>query len=177
MILSLILSSIAAGLIATLVMVIFLYLPILWNGDYYDVLGAIGSAMTKEVDARSRFLGGVVYFLGGILVALVYGWLVQILLEQTSFNIPKLVPFTGLPVEVNLFYPLLGIAIGMGHGVFIGLLTTILVEHHPLPHYQTRHMLIISQLISHIAFGATVMFFHSQFLQLLMGQGAPPGMS
>lgn len=175
--LALILSSIAAGLIATLVMVIFLYLPILWNGDYYDVLGAIGSAMTKEVDARARFLGGIVYFLGGILVALVYGWLVLTLLGQTSFTVPRLTLFTGLPVDVNFFYPLLGVAIGMGHGVFIGLLTTILVEHHPLKRYRTRHMLIISQLISHIVFGATVMFFHSQFLQLLLSQGARSGLS
>jgi len=176
MVLPLILSSIAAGLIATLVMVVFLYLPILWNGRYYDVLGAIGSAMTKQINGRSRFLGGIIYALGGILMSLLYGSLELALLEQTLISIPKLTPFTGLPVEVNFFYPLIGVAIGMAHGVFVGMLTTVLVEHHPLPEFRARYILLLSQLISHVAFGATVMFFHSQFLQLLIGRDLLPGL-
>ena len=170
MFLYLLLSSVAAGLIATLVMVVFLYLPILWNGDYYDVLGAIGSTLTKEVNGRSRFLGGIIYFLGGILMALLYGWLVLSLFQVDADTLPRLIILPSFPVEINLLYPLLGLAIGLGHGVFIGLLTTIMVEHHPIPRFRTRYILIISQLISHVAFGAAVMFFQSQFLQLLLGQ-------
>ena len=170
MFLYLLLSSIAAGLIATLVMVIFLYLPILWDGDYYDVLGAIGSVLTKEVDTRSRLVGGILYFLFGILFALIYGWLALGMLQESLFDLPQIIVFPGFPVEINLIYPLVGLLVGFSHGIFVALLTTVLVEHHPIPQFRTRYILILSQVISHLAYGATVMFFHSQFLQLFLGQ-------
>jgi hypothetical protein len=69
------LSSVAAGLIATFVMIFFLYLPLLWRGNYFDVLGALGSFLTKEVDGRSRLIGAIFYVLVGILFALFYGWI------------------------------------------------------------------------------------------------------
>ena len=163
-------ASLAAGLIATLVMVVFLYLPLLWGGDYYDVLGAIGSMVTKEVDARARFVGAALYFLGGILFALLYGWLTLALLGLNPVDLPQLTIFPASPVKINLLYPLLGLAVGLGHGVIVGLLMTVLVEHHPIRRFRTRYILIISQVISHLAYGATVMFFQSQFLQLLLGR-------
>ena len=170
MLLYLLLSSIAAGIIATAVMVVFLYLPILWNGDYYDVLGAIGSVLTKEVDARSRLIGGILYFLFGILFALVYGWIALGMLQGSMFELPRFIIFPSFPVEINLIFPLAGLVLGLGHGIFVALLTTVMVEHHPIPSFRTRYILVISQVISHLAYGATVMFFHSQFLQLFLGQ-------
>lgn len=167
---ALILASIAAGLIATLVMVVFLYLPLLWSGDYYDVLGAIGSTLTKEVDARARFIGAALYFLVGILFALLYGWLALTLLRLSPGSLPQFIIFPASPVKINLLYPLLGLAVGLGHGIFAGLIMTVLVEHHPIRHFRTRYILIISQVISHLAYGFTVMFFQSQFLQLLLGR-------
>ena len=167
----LLLSSVAAGLIATLVMVLFLYLPILWNGNYYDVLGAIGSGLTGKLSSRSRFLGATIYFLGGILFAVLYGWLALTLLQVDPSHLPQLLIFPNLPITINLLYPLLGFAIGMGHGVVVGLFTTVMVEHHPIARFRARYILIISQLISHVAFGVTVMLFQSQFLQLLLEHG------
>lgn len=168
MALALLLSSIDAGLIATLIMVTFLYLPLLWEGRTYDVLGAIGSALTKEAGARSLYVGGLLYLLGGLLVALAYGWLTLRVTQSPIFNLRRLVVFSAGPVEVNLVYPLIGFLVGLAHGVLVGLFTTILVEHHPLRQYRTRYLLVVSQVISHIVFGVTVMFFHAQFLQLLM---------
>lgn len=168
----LLLSSLAAGIIATVVMVAFLYLPRLWNGEYYDVLGALGSAFTGYLDGRAYFIGTIAYFSGGVLFAIFYGLVVEALLTS-SFPIPDLTLFPGLPVTINLFYPILGLVLGLGHGVLIALLVTIVViEHHPLQRFRTRYILIISQLISHIVFGVTVMFFHHQFLQLLLQAGA-----
>lgn len=163
----LLLSSVAAGLISTSVMVFFLYLPLAWRGNYYDVLGALGSAITRRIDAQARFLGALIYFGGGIFVALFYGWVVLALMQGNNL-VPQMFIFQGLPAEINLFYPLLGAAIGLGHGILVAFFVVIIViEHHPLEQYRARFILVISQLISHIAFGITVMFFQSQFLQLL----------
>lgn len=169
MFLYLLLSSLAAGIIATAVMVFFLYLPLLWGGAYYDVLGALGSAITKEVNGRARFIGSLLYFGGGIFFAFFYGWAVLGFLTS-NFVVPEFLVFPGFPVQINLFYPILGLVIGLAHGIFVALIVTIVViEHHPLEHYHSSYTLIVSQVFSHIAFGVTVMFFQSQFLQLLLG--------
>ncbi len=162
----LLLSSVAAGLIATAVMVFFLYLPLLWNGNYYDVLGALGSAITRKLDGRARFLGSLIYFGGGIFFAIFYGWVVLALMGVPQ-PVPQIIVLSGLPTQINLFYPILGIALGLGHGILVAfILTIVVIEHHPLEQFRTRFILVISQIISHVAFGITVMFFQSQFLQL-----------
>ncbi len=166
---ALLLSSVASGLIATSVMVFFLYLPLVWKGSYYDVLGAIGSYVTKRSDARSRFIGGVLYYAGGLVFAFLYG-LVVLSLMRLPQPVSSLALFPDLPVSINLFYPLLGFAIGLGHGILAALFAVIFfIEHHPLPQYRTRFILVVSQLISHIVFGIVVMFFQHQLLQLLLG--------
>ena len=165
----LILSSVAAGIIATVIMMMFLYLPMLWNGNYYDVIGALGSARTGVLDGRSRFIGTVIYFLFGIVFAILYGWLALFML-QNSDALPQVSLAAGLPVDVNLIFPLFGLAVGLGHGIIAALIMTVLViEHHPLERFRTRYILVISQIIGHLVFGFSVMFYHSQFLQLLLG--------
>ena len=172
MLIPLLLSSVAAGFIATSVMVFFLYLPLSWGGNFYDVLGALGSAITGQLDGRSRFLGSLVYFAGGILFSIFYGWVVMALMTS-GFPVPELIIFPNFPVEINLFYPILGLALGLGHGILVGFLVTIVViEHHPLERFRERFILVISQIISHIAFGVTVMFFQHQFLQLFFNLGS-----
>jgi hypothetical protein len=169
MVWALLLSSVAAGLIATSIMVFFLYLPLAWGGNYYDVFGAIGSFVSRRDDARSRFVGGLLYYLGGLIFSLLYGWVVLALMGLPN-PVAQLSIFPGLPVTINLFYPLLGVAIGLGHGILAAFFAVIFfIEHHPLETYRTRFILVISQLISHVAFGVAVMFFHHQFLQLLLG--------
>ena len=49
-------SSVITGLVGTAVMIVFLYLPVLWGGLYYDTLGAIGSIWTRPVDLRTRLI-------------------------------------------------------------------------------------------------------------------------
>jgi hypothetical protein len=173
-ILPLLLSSFAAGLIATAIMVFFLYLPRLWQGRPYDVMGALGSAITGRESQQSRFMGTTVYFLGGILFALLYGWVALSLLEaRFTLGIPRWPVFPGAPVMIDLVYPLLGALIGFVHGWVLALLVTVIViEHHPIAEYRTRVSLIPSQVLAHVIYGATVMFFQHQLLQLLLGLSA-----
>lgn len=169
MILPLLLSSFAAGLIATAVMVFFLYLPRLWQGRTYDVMGALGSAMTGKENAQSRFMGTTAYFLVGILFALLYGWIVLALLEDPPIAGPSWPVFPGAPVNIDLLFPLLGALIGFVHGMVVAILVTVIViEHHPIERYREKVGLIPSQVVAHVVYGATVMFFQHQFLQLLL---------
>lgn len=170
MILPLLLSSFAAGLIATAVMVFFLYLPRLWQGVTYDVMGALGSAITGRENQQSRFMGTTTYFLFGLLFAVLYGWIVLTLLESPrTIEIPRWPALGGTPVEIDLLYPLLGALIGFVHGMVVAILVTVVViEHHPIEKYRSRVGLIPSQVLAHVVYGALVMFFHHQLLQLLL---------
>lgn len=117
---------------------------------------------------RTRFIGSVVYYVGGFFIAAFYGWVVLSLMRFGDPP-PQLDILPGLPVEIDLFHPLLGIALGLGHGILAAFFAVIFfIEHHPLEQYRSRFILVISQLISHIAFGVVVTFFQRQLLQLLL---------
>src|SRR5690606_32572369 len=100
---------------------------------------------TGKVDGRSRFLGGLLLLVGGIVFALFYGW--TFLMLRGPLEPPDYTILPGLPVRVNLFFPLLGIVMGLAHGVFVSLLTAFV--------------------IAAVAYAVVVMFFRSQFLPLL----------
>jgi hypothetical protein len=168
MFLTLLFTSFASGIIATFVMLVFQYLPTVWGGDYYDALGAVGSLITKRVDPPTRYLGGAIYFAIGIIFALLYGEIAYIVLRSGALTGGSQIG--NLPLVMHWAFPMLGFAIGLGHGIFVALLATILViEHHPLRQFHSRFILVISTLIGHVAFGVTVMFFQSKLLQLTLG--------
>ncbi len=165
--LALFFSSILSGLVATAVMLVFLYLPLLWRGVYYDTLGAIGSIFEKQVDTRTRLIGAIVLFIGGVLVAFIYGW-VALMFQNGTFGAPKYLIATS-PVEVDLFFPLLGLVGGFGQGMFMALIAgTIISDFHPLEQYKNLVPLLLSFFIGHAVYGVVVMFFLSQLLQLLL---------
>lgn len=172
MILPLLLSAFAAGLIATALMVFVLYLPRLWGGTTYDVIGALGSAMVGEETQQARFMGTTAYFLVGLVFAVFYGWIVLELLESPGALVDSGIPvFPGAPVEIDLLFPLLGALLGLVHGMVVAILVTVIViEHHPLERFRRRVGLVPSQVLSHVVYGATVMFFHHQLLQLLLSR-------
>ena len=168
MIPTLLLSALVAGPIATAVMLGVLYLPRVWGGTGFDVLGALGSAVTRELDARSRGIGAIMYFAGGVLFALVYGWIAWMLLNAPDGTRIPLVPLeVGAGNGVNLFYPLLGLHMGFAHGLIVFLFgAVVILEHHPIERFRTRYSLIASQIFSHLVYGAVVMFFLHLFLQM-----------
>lgn len=164
---ALILSSILSGLVATSVMIFFLYLPLSWGGIYYDTLGAIGSIFLKKVDARSRLLGAGMLMIGGIFFAVLFG-LFALMFIQGGFIVPNYTIISS-PVNINLFYPLLGMVGGFGMGMFVTMITTFTItDFHPVESYRQAYPLILSFLIGHTTYGIVVMFFQHQLLQLLL---------
>lgn len=165
---ALLFSSVAAGLIATAVMIVFLYLPLLWGGAYYDTLGAIGAIYLQRTSDRARLLGALTLFAGGILFALFYGAFV-LMFVFGPFPPPDYTITLG-PADVNLFFPLLGLIGGFGQGIFVSLLSSFLItDHHPLPEYRDTFNLILSFMVGHTVYGVVVMFFQSQFLGFFVG--------
>lgn len=168
MISALVLSSVMSGLIGTAVMIAFLYLPIFWRGTYYDTLGALGALFTRRLDERSRLLGALLLAVGGVAFALVYGSFV-LMFTRGPFPAPAYTVPLGLPVEVNLFFALLGLVAGFGQGIFVSLITTFFVtDFHPLPRFRTPFPLILSFLVGHTVYGTVVTFLQHQMLQLLL---------
>lgn len=161
---ALVFSSVTSGILATAVMLIVLYLPLLWGGRYYDTLGALGSTLTRQVDERSRLLGMLLLFAGGILFAFFYGAFV-LMLDFGPFPPPDYV-VVERPLEINLFYPLVGLVAGLGQGIFVSLILTFFVtDFHPVPSYRNTVELVRSFIVGHLAYGLTVMFFQHQLLQ------------
>jgi hypothetical protein len=168
MVLALVLSSILSGLVATTVMIMFLYLPLSWGGVYYDTLGAIGATFLKRVDGQSRLLGVFWLFVGGVLFAFFYGAFV-LMFMYGNFAAPTYTIFPGWPVEFNLFYPLLGLVGGLAQGIYLTLITTfIITDFHPVASYRQTYPLVLSFLVGHMVYGVVVMFFQHQLLQLLL---------
>ncbi|MCA9839563.1 MAG: hypothetical protein KC422_21825, partial [Trueperaceae bacterium] len=150
--LALFLSSILSGAIATAVMIVFLYLPLLWGGLYYDTLGAVGSVFLRKIDNRSRFLGAIILFFGGIMVAFIYGWFAYMFLNGT-FGAPAYL-ISESPVRIDLFYPVLGLVGGFGQGMFMALITGFIVtDFHPFEEYRQITPLLISFFVGHAVYG------------------------
>jgi len=165
----LILASIASGVIATVAMLAVVYLPLAWRGTPCDVVGMLGSSLTGRENARTNYLGAVLFTLGGVLFAFLYGSLIVTLMGAQA-SMPSLPLGTALPTSIDLAYPLVGVAMGVAHGGVIALLMTILVtEHHPIARFRDGFSFVVPLMAGHLAFGATAGFFLHQLLQLLGG--------
>lgn len=168
MILALTLTSVLTGLLGTALMVAILQLPLVWGGKPYDTLGAIGAIFTKSVDARSRAIGALFLSAGGIAFAAVYGW-VALMFVTGTFQGADYVILPDFPTHIDLFYPILGLVGGFGHGMFASLLTTFVVtDFHPIEEMRDPFGLVRSFLIGHTVFGVVVMFFQQQLLQFFV---------
>jgi hypothetical protein len=168
MILALTLTSVLTGLLGTALMVAILQAPLIWGGKPYDTLGALGAVFTKSVDARSRMVGALLLSAGGIAFAAVYGWVALMFLNGT-FEGADYVILPDFPTQIDLFYPILGLVGGFGHGMFAALLTTFVVtDFHPIDEMRDAFGLVRSFLVGHTVFGVVVMFFQQQLLQFFV---------
>ncbi|MDA0700098.1 MAG: hypothetical protein O3A02_02670 [bacterium] len=168
MILELTLTSILTGLLGTALMVAVLNMPLIWGGQVYDTLGALGAVFTKRVDARSRTVGALFLALGGIAFATAYGW-VALMFVNGTFEGPDYQVLRDFPTRIDLFFPILGLVGGFGHGMFAALITTFVVtDFHPIEEMRDPFGLVRSFLIGHTVFGVVVMFFQQQLLQLFV---------
>lgn len=168
MILALTLTSVLTGLLGTAVMIAILQLPLLWGGKPYDTLGALGAIFTRRLDDRSRVLGAVFLALGGIGFAAVYGWVALMFLTGTFQGaVYQVLP--DFPTTIDLFFPLLGLIGGFGHGMFAALIVTFVVtDFHPIEAMRDPFGLLRSFMVGHTVFGLVVMFFQHQLLQFFV---------
>lgn len=155
------LAALISGMLATGVMILALYLPVLWGGLHYDTLGGLGAMVLRRVDARARVVGATLLLLGGVAFALFYGFVVQMFLSG-----PFPAPLYLLPgTEVNLFFVIFGLVAGFCHGIFIGIITTfVVVDYHPVPSYREVFPLLLSFIIGHTVYGVVVTFLLSLLL-------------
>lgn len=157
-------SSIVSGIIGTLAMIAVLYLPALFGRKPYDTLGVLGSMITRQDNVRSRIIGVILLFLGGIAFAFFYGFFV-LMFVNGDFEVPEYIIGAGTPFEMNLFYVIFGFVGGFCHGVFISLISTFVVtDLHPVERYRSVFPLIVSYMIGHSVFGIVVMVLQSIML-------------
>jgi hypothetical protein len=166
--LELILTAFLTGLLGTAVMIAVLNIPQIWGGQVYDTLGALGAIFTRTLDDRSRVIGALFLMLGGIGFAVAYGWIALMFVTGT-FDGANYVVLRNFPTTIDLFYPLLGLVGGFGHGMFAAIITTFIVtDFHPIEEMRDPFGLVRSFLIGHTVFGLVVMFFSQQLLQFFV---------
>jgi len=168
MFLELLLTAFLTGLLGTVVMIAVLNIPLIWGGQVYDTLGALGAIFTRRLDARARVIGGLFLMLGGIGFAVAYGWIALMFVTGT-FDGANYIVLRNFPTTIDLFYPLVGLVGGFGHGMFAAIITTFIVtDFHPIEEMRDPFGLVRSFLIGHTVFGLVVMFFSQQLLQFFV---------
>jgi hypothetical protein len=166
---TLLFSAIASGVIAITVTLLFLYLPVFWRGNYYDILTSVGGVLFRRVTQGSRLTAALFLFIAGILTALFYAWFTLQFLEGI-FPTPSATLEPGRFGAFSFFYPLVGAVIGLGQGVLVSLLTTFFVtSRNPLESYRESVPLVASYLLGNTVYGAVVMICHALLLPLLLG--------
>jgi hypothetical protein len=166
--LELLLTAFLTGLLGTVVMIAVLYIPQIWGGQVYDTLGALGAIFTRRLDERARVIGALFLALGGIAFAVAYAWIALMFVTGT-FDGANYIVLRNFPTTIDLFYPLMGLVGGFGHGMFAAVITTFIVtDFHPIEEMRDPFALVRSFLIGHTVFGLVVMFFSQQLLQFLV---------
>lgn len=122
------------GIVGTVVMTVFLFMPRWLNLGRVDVVRAVGALFTGKAEGAEP-IGFTLHFASGIVFAYVYYFAIQ------AFQLP-----------VNWLTYLLA---GALHGVIVMLLVSIAVlEHHPVARYHERGpMTGFMQLLAHIVYG------------------------
>ena len=164
MLLRYIVSSLIAGIVATAAMLASLRLSSIWGVKPLDVTMMFGSLITGKANQKSRLLGLIILFIGGIIFSFLYGLIVFLFLTGRfggTFGLPE---YNWLP-GVNFFYLYLGALGGFGHGTFMALIGgAIIYELHPLDEFKGSMSYIVAALVGHAVFGFTVMLIHNFIL-------------
>jgi hypothetical protein len=161
-VLNLLLSSLIAGTVGTLVILAIYFLLPYYRGVFSELLGALASPFAGR-SGGSRFAGTVIFLIGGIVFAALYGWAA---LELAQVTIPSPVDEAGRGLVPNMpAMILLGMAIGFVHSVPMGFLYLILMtRNEPAEPERNRFLHIPIHMVAHAAYGATVMLLHSLLL-------------
>ena len=135
-----------AGFIATTAMTTFLYIIHYSRLTNADMLGAIGSFFTENMQS-ARLLGGVIHYTTGCALAFLYFGV------WSYLNINKLMPGIGLFT-------------GFAQGLVVSLSLVVLVaEHHPKRSFRKVGFgVAIAHLLAHVVYGG-FLEVHSRYLE------------
>lgn len=129
--------AILGGLLGTGAMTLVLYMIDKSGLAKSDMVRAIGSLVTKQLD-NSFVPGIIIHFLSGFIFSIVYALIIDVLNP------------TGFAAAIGY-----GVAIGMFHGAAVGLLLVVAVaEHHPLEEFQkVGFSVAAAHWFAHVIFG------------------------
>lgn len=134
-----ILITVLAGLVGTAGMTSVLQLITRSGWTNADMVRALGSALTGSYE-KSKTLGLVVHFLGGIPIAILYSVFLNLL------------PLTGI---VSLI--LIGGVIGFVHGFVFSFVLMAMSEYHPVEQFKEADFQVaIAHIAGHVAYGLLV---------------------
>lgn len=134
------LTTAVAGIVGTAGMSLFMHLITRSGVTNANMMGAIGSLLTKSME--SAFLvGGILHFISGIGFAMLYTLLFNF------FSISGFLASAGV-----------GLAFGFAHGFVLSfVLVASVAEHHPLPEFRDAGIFVaVAHLIGHVIYGFLV---------------------
>ncbi len=131
--------SIAAGVLGTAVMTLFLWAVNKTGKVNADMVRALGSGVTRSIE-KSLVPGLAIHFMAGIPFAMIY---------ILAFHILRAGTIQGLVYTGLLF--------GFVHGFFFSFIMVVLAEHHPVERFQEAgFQTAIVHLVAHIFYGGMV---------------------
>lgn len=133
-------TSLIAGVIGGLAMQLVMWLISRAGLARGDMILALGSLITKSRESAYR-VGFVVHGIAAVGFGLVYTLLMVVL------------GYTQLPESL-----LLGLGVGIGHGLVVSLmLVWVVCDHHPLAEFKEADLLVgLSHFAGHVAYGGAV---------------------
>lgn len=130
---------ILAGFIATAGITLTLWLINKTGWTNADMVRAIGSLFTKDINNSLR-IGLFVHFVGGIIISGVYLHILSI-----------------LKLTLIIEYLLVGSILGFVHGFILSFGIVIFAEHHPVKEFQEADFEVaIAHILGHVAYGLII---------------------
>lgn len=130
---------IVAGCIATIGITSVLWLIDKTGWANADMVRAVGSLFTKELENSLR-VGLAIHFVAGIIISAVYLHLLSML------NVVALVPAV-----------MVGATIGFVHGFVFSFIMVILAEQHPVKQFQVADFHVaVAHVLGHIVYGMII---------------------
>lgn len=134
-----ILITLLAGIVGTAGMTLVLRFITKSGWTNADMVRALGSAITGSYE-RSKTLGLVLHFLGGVPIAILYTIFLNV-----------------IPLNSILALILAGGVIGFVHGFAFSFILLALAEHHPVKQFQEADFQVaVAHVIGHVIYGLLV---------------------
>lgn len=139
-----VLAAVIAGLVATAVMTLLIYVGPMMGMPKMDMIGMLGTMFTED-RGQATIIGGVVHFMMGILFALIYAWLWSIGVGAATW--------------------LWGLVFGAVHGVLAIVAMPMMLNVHPRPpKMELGPMMVAGIMMGHLVFGLVVALVYAALI-------------